>query len=360
MSDKRPMSEFRFGQEWSPKLAEIMLQHPWQDSEFRMADPSEVCKICGRALGSVNHAVENKDVSRHNFVPTTAWTADQIKASRDEWRLRMAGLPTEEALTAWKTIHEPRIIRLFALFDLCQVKTRDDIEELGCTGCTSYGLSIDDIQFMRVGLAGSGVGLPCFVPPDRYCVAHGVSGGLQDGQTVRWGEFVDKVARPLTPAEQAHDKLVSAARKSEREHGAHSLLHGHTMPAGWHEVEEADGVVGGAQIEETLAEAVEGLRAEGGIDDIVKCGTMRFQWRCDEHDKTDWGCRQCVAQAVVEGELMPVCVLRVEHPTSESGFTPEFDGSVVEKEIADEDTANSNSVKLYVRVATFTRKLARD
>lgn len=343
MSDARPIESFNFGLEWEPKLAEVMLQHPWPNSAF---------------------------------VAKEGASDEDIQAALDQWRRRMAGLPTDEALTQWKLIHGTRLKRLVSLFDKCQVKTRDDVEELGCTGCIAYGLSIDDIQFMRIGLAGSGVGLPCFVPPDRYCLAHGVSGGLQDGQTVRWGEFVEKVARPLTPAEQAHAKLVAAARKSEREHGAHSLLHGHTMPAGWKAEEdaedEADGVQGGAQVEETLAEAVEGLRADGGIDDIVAAGKMRgplFAWKCDEHDKTDWACRHCVAQAVVEGELVPVFVLGVTSPPdmttdppTAGGFalTEECAGERVTQEIADEDTADSSSVKLYVRVATFTRKLARD
>lgn len=367
MSDTRPIEEFRFGLEWEPKLAEVMARFPWPDSEFKMADPKTVCSVCGRAVGSVNHVIEmsvslirpsEMVAGAHNFVPTVAWTADQIEVSRDEWRRRMANLPTPEAESAWKGIHAERMGRLHALLKKSNTHTRADVETLGCTGCLAMGLSLDDIQFLRFGLAGSGVGLPCFVPPDKFCLAHGVSGGLQDGQEQAYAVWVDKVSRPLTPEETSHDKLVSAARKSDREHGAHSLLHGHTMPKGWEEVEEIGGVEGGAQIRDYEAQL------DRLSDDLVAARAAArapsFKWECDVHEKTDWSCRYCAAQAVIEGELVPVYVLDVNHPTGTSGMTDAINGAQVAQEIAEEDASNSNSVKLYVRVATFTRKLARD
>lgn len=376
MSDTRPLSEFRFGLEWEPKLAEIMRRFPWSDEAFSMADPTLVCKICGRAAGSVNHVIEmsvslirqsEMVVGAHDFQPSPPWTEEQITASRDEWRRRMTGLPSDAAYEAWDRIHAQRRGRLDALFDKCAVKTRGDIEELGCTGCASFGLSIDDIQFLRIGLAGSGVGLPCFVPPDRYCLAHGVSGGLQDGQTARWTEHVEKVARPLTPGEAAHDKLVTAARKSEREHGAHSLLHGHTMPAGWKaEDEEADGVEGGAQVSEYEAQQ-DRLSDDLAAARAAAPRELLFVWKCDEHQKTDWGCRHCIAQAVIEGELMPSYAFEtfvhdeaveggIGGKTFGTGATPEE----LLAEIAEADIEKAPKFDVYVRVATFTRKLARD
>lgn len=374
MSDTRPIEEFRFGLEWEPKLAEVMTRFPWPDSEFRMADPKTVCSVCGRAVGSVNHVIEmsvslirpsEMVAGAHNFVPTVAWTADQIEVSRDEWRRRMANLPTPEAESAWKGIHAERMGRLHALLKKSNTHTRADIETLGCTGCLAMGLSLDDIQFLRFGLAGSGVGLPCFVPSDKFCLAHGVSGGLQDGQEQAYAVWVDKVSRPLTPQEASHDKLVSAARKSDREHGAHSLLHGHTMPKGWEEVEST--VQSNA---EEILKSVEALRAEGGIDDTVAAGRMQtplFKWECDVHEKTDWSCRYCAAQAVIEGELVPVYAIEeyakeeaVEGGIEAKSFSTNSTPEELLSEISDADLEEAPKLVIYVKVATFTRKLARD
>lgn len=352
----KKISDMKFGLEWEPKLAEIMLRYPWQDSEFSMADPTQVCKTCGRAPGSVNHRIElsvslirdsEMVAGAHGFEPSPPFNEGQITAAREDWRRRMAGLPTNEALVIWHGIHALNLSRLTALLvGSCKAKTSDDIEALGCTGCAANGLSIEDAQFIRLGLAGSGVGLPCFVPSDRYCLVHGVSGGLQDGQSQQHAAFVESISRPLTAGEAGHDKLVLAARKSEREHGAHSVLHGHTMPKGWQEIE------GGAETE-SFEQAVEGLRAEGGIDVAPRTRDL-FMWACDEHAETDWTCRHCVAQAVVEGELMPVCSVT----NGEKGIP--FRVSDVEAEIASLDSGGAVKIEVYVRAATFTRKLSRD
>lgn len=349
--------KFRFGLEWEPKLAAVMHDHPWPDAAFTMGDHTQVCKTCGRAPGSVNH---RSDFSGHTFEAREPFTPAEVDAARIEWRRRLAGLPTEEALAAWRQLHKDKFLRLNTIFAKCMIETREHIEELGCTGCTATHLTLDDIKFLRLALAGSGVGLPCFVPPDRYCLAHETSGGLQDGQTPLFMQYVDAVARPLTPGEAAHDKLVTAARKSEREHGAHSLLHGHTMPAGW---TAGDGATTDAereaQYEAQQDRLSEDLRRE-----------RLFAWKCDEHTKTNWACRHCVAQAIVEGELVPVYVLGVTTPPDKEGegerdeetfaVTEECVGVQLEAEIAEEAAAHADSVKLYVRVATFTRKLARD
>lgn len=352
--------KFRFGLEWEPKLAAVMLDHPWPDAAFTMGDHTQVCKGCGRAPGSVNH---RSDFSGHTFEAREPFTPVEVDAARVEWRRRMAGLPTEEALVAWRDLHAEKFARLREIFSACSIEAREHIEELGCTGGTARLLALDDIKFLRLALAGSGVGLPCFVPPDRYCLAHETSGGLQDGQTPLFMQYVDAVARPLTPGEAAHDKLVTAARKSEREHGAHSLLHGHTMPAGW---TADDGATTDAE-REAQYEAQQDRLSE---DLAAARRAPLFAWKCDEHTKTNWACRHCVAQAIAEGELVPVYVLGVTTPPDKEGdgerdeetfaVTEECVGAQVETEIGEEDAAGGSSVKIYVRVATFTRKLARD
>lgn len=403
MPDKRPIGDFRFGLEWEPKLAEIMLRFPWQDSEFSMADPAQVCKTCGRAPGSVNHVIEisvslirkSEMVSgAHDFEPRGPFSEAEIAAALDQWRERMKSLPTKEALDVWHAAHYLALSKLMQLLMTCKVKTRDDVETLGCTGCAAMGLTIEDTQFVRMGLAGSGVGLPCFVPPDRFCYAHGVSGGLQDGQEQRHAERVESISRPLNAAETGHSKLVTAARRARTEHDTHSLLHGHELPKGWQE-------------EETFEEAVDGLRKEGGIDDIVAAGKMssvNFEgvaealdaddgqhpvivkpwdelaatmsperrasvqarvdaevkkiqdrlWKCTEHEETVWTCRHCLAQAVVEGELAPACAVS----NGEKGVP--FRTRDVGGEILSLDSGGAVKIEIYVRAASFTRKLARD
>lgn len=381
----RSITEMKFGSEWTPKLVDVMRDHPWPDSAFSMNDPTAVCRICGRAEASINHPVGTNSES-HDFVPCLPWTDAQIASAKSEWRQRMTNLPTTEALNAWDSIHTEKLSRLYRLLAVCKINTDEDIEQLGCTGCAALGLSIDDIQFLRLGLAGGGVGLPCFVPPNRYCLAHGVSGGLQEGQKPLYIEGVEKVARPLTPDEIAHDKLVAAARKSEREHGAHSMLHGHTLPAGWEEV--AGGTMEGAEIDPSSSgpmsampragaaeflENVDAIREEGGIDDIVAAGRMgeHFDktevtesnsvaipaWKCDEHTKTNWLCRYCIAQAIVEGDLTPT--LRFAGPPG--GGIGIIKAEAIDAKLDELSQAGSvDHAEVYARVASFTRKLARD
>lgn len=328
MSDRRPIENFRFGFEWEPKLVEIMKKHPWPDSAFVAKDgASEV----------------------------------DIDLAEKEWRKRMENLPTEAAVKAWEQTHEKSMRKLKKLFSICGINTRDDIEKLGCTGAASFGVDHIDIKFFRLALAGSGVGLPCYVPETRYCLVHEVSGGLQKGQQQQYIDFVDKVARELTPEEIAHDKLVSAARKSEKEHGAHSLLHGHTLPRGWEEAEEVDGVEGGAQME-SIPEIAEKIRAEGGFSPVlIGSGEEAAPWKCGEHDKTDWACRYCVAQSVVEGALVPDYVVSVIGGEASAPPGPShLAGGDVDGFVEQMEESRMSRVIVYACVATFTRRLSRD
>jgi hypothetical protein len=354
----KKISDMKFGLEWEPKLAEIMLRFPWQDDAFSMADPAQVCNKCGRAPGSVNHRTEmsvslirsSEMVSgAHDFEPRGLFSEAEIAAAREEWRRRMADLPTKEALDVWHGIHALALSKFTALLvGSCKAKTSDDIEALGCTGCAANGLTIENAQFIRLGLAGSGVGLPCFVPPDRFCLVHGVSGGLQDGQSQQYAERVEDISRPLTPAEAGHNKLVSAARRGRTEHDTHSMLHGHELPKSW---QAMDGGEGGAEVE-TFEQVVEGLRAAGGIEP-VRLGA--HTWKCDEHTETDWTCRYCLAQAVVEGELTPV--VRVAGPMG----VGEVMASDVDAKLVELNKMGSvDHVEVFVQAAKFTRRLARD
>lgn len=347
----KKISDMKFGLEWEPKLAEIMLRFPWQDDAFSMADPAQVCKTCGRAPGSVNHGIESE---MHVFEPSPPFTEDQITAAREDWRRRMAGLPTAQALEVWHGIHALALSKFTALLiGSCKVKTSDDIEALGCTGCAANGLSIEDAQFIRLGLAGSGVGLPCFVPPDRFCLVHGVSGGLQDGQSQQHAERVEDISRPLTPAEAGHNKLVSAARRGRTEHDTHSLLHGHELPKGW--VEQGTDTFEEQQDRLSADLVAAGKLSSVNFDRVAEALIPSVPWKCDAHVETDWTCRHCLAQAIVEGELTPV--IRVAGPMG----VGEVEASDVDAKLVElNDKGSVDHVEVFVQAAKFTRKLARD
>ncbi len=328
----RSIDDLRFGAEWEPKLGTIMLNYPHDDSEFIAAE---------------------------------GVAEDVIAAERELWRKRAAELPTDRALVAWEEVHASKIARLHALFAKCNIKTASDIDACGCTGATVHGLSLSDVQFLRLALAGSGVGLPCFVPPDRYCLAHEVSGGLQEGQDSLFPEAAKSISRELSPSERTHGRLVEEVRQgAEGSNEARRMLRGRQLPQGWEAAE------GGAQVE-SAEPSFRDIRDEQyepllGIDPI-KDVRQAFQagraasWKCPDHNKTNWSCRYCVAQAIVEGELEPVYRLAVGTKAGDRiQVTDMCPGGKLAQEIADEDAQGTTGLDVYVRVATFTHKLSRD
>jgi hypothetical protein len=84
-------------------------------------------------------------------------------------------------------------------------------------------------------------------------------------------------------------------------------------------------------------------------------------WTCPEHKKTNWACRYCAAQAVVEGALVPLYVLEAMH--NEDGSNDDVRVIVadqVEANLAEHDKTGAVAAHLFARVATFTRRLARE
>lgn len=108
-------------------------------------------------------------------------------------------------------IDKPAAERVRAILAGCGCKTVGDIATLGCTGIVHHGYTQADAQFVREKVAGSGVGLTCFVPPDRYCLVHETVGGLQEGQAARYDST--SISRELTAAERAKFAFVEHARR---------------------------------------------------------------------------------------------------------------------------------------------------
>lgn len=288
-SDKRPIEELRFGTEWKPTLGDLHAQQPG------------------------------------------------FGAPDAPFGLREGDPPGDEVERLWKETHAAARERMLDCLKRCNCVVAGDIVQVGCTGASACLSSIDEIKFLRLGLGGSGVGLPCFVPPDRYCLAHEVSGGLQDGQEPRFQGRVEFVSRPLTAQEATESALVDHA-KGSTEADASDLLAGRKLPEGWEHDE--------SESPEPSVEMQVAARASGPA----------LNWECPEHKETMWACRYCVAQAIVEGELVPALAVR----PAIGGFTKAgVSAREAMEEVAYLDMAGAARVDLYVLAATFTRKLAR-
>lgn len=310
-SDKRPIEDLRFGTEWKPTLGDLQAQQP--------------------GFGEVGA----------------------------KFPLRAGDPPGEEVLAAWKETHATALSGMRAILDACGCKIAEDIVALGCTGlvhkittCPPFELwtrlgSINTARFFRLGIGGSGVGLPCYVPPDRYCLVHEVSGGLQDGQEPHHLEAVESISRSLTAQEATQSALVSHA-KGSTEAVASDLLAGRKLPEGWeHE----------RQLSPESRDLLEAGLADARAGRVSPVSASVLQsWECPEHKETMWACRYCVAQAIVEGDLQLTFAVR----PAVGGFTKAgVSAREATEEVAYLDSANASRVDVYVLAATFIRKLAR-
>jgi hypothetical protein len=244
-----------------------------------------------------------------------------------------AGAPDREAEAQW----------VRATLATCDVHVAEDIELLGCTGAYAVlqhdmpeGALTGDpvlttlgaIKRLRLGLAGGGVGLPCFVPIDRFCLAHNTIGGLEPGQAQRHADQVNAISRELTPEEKGKIAVIELARKKGRKDpiAASDILAGRD--------------------ESVLEDAAP-------IAEPIAAPKHTAVWKCQEHTNTDWKCRYCIAQAIVDGPLAPVLFV-------DDGEDAIASGNTVEESIAAFDAGGKSRTCVNVRVATFTRKLSRD
>ncbi len=255
--------------------------------------------------------------------------------------------------------------RVRGVLAACGVAIADDINRLGCTGVLAKAkaakeekndvfadedrhAAIDVAKFLRLGLAGGGVGLPCFVPSTLYCLVHNTIGGLQDNQKALYPECVGMISRPLTDAERGQFELVNAVRKKSRNNPdeAADILSGREQVPGVVETGEGD------DLDDDDVQVLQGARLGAQT------------WKCPEHTTTNWACRYCVAQAIVEGPLVPLVIVsgsRAEGELSRTGQVMSASASPsVEAALESCNARGDTVVELFVRVATFTRKLSRD
>lgn len=269
-----------------------------------------------------------------------------------------------EERTPEARVNTAKRVRMILLICACNVA--DDINRLGCTGLVKHqgmlssvgqmtvslldkeGTDLIEIgQFLRLGLAGGGVGLPCFVPPDRFCLVHNTIGGLERGQEQYYADYVKVISRELTPEEQTRVAVTERARRIYAKDGdreAAELLNG------------LDPTTAADVVEEAL-----GVDVQTSDEPTIVVHPHVAAWLCTEHDETDWSCRHCLAQAIVEGPLEPVLVTAVKNLSScklGEGMSAMYtDGDAVGDFILD---SREEALNVFVLAASFRRKLSRE
>ncbi len=155
------------------------------------------------------------------------------------------GVPGTGVMVPEVIIDEKLAAEVRDVFEICGAVIAQDIIELGCTGLAAHNISIEVAQRIRLGLAGSGIGLVCYVGPDRFCLVHNVIGGLQESQAPRHADYAKLISRELTPAETAHVAMMETARRADKG-AARDALTGHRVGDGF--LKEVTEVLGGPEI----------------------------------------------------------------------------------------------------------------
>lgn len=222
------------------------------------------------------------------------------------------------------------------------VQIAEDIKKIGCTTLAARGIvgrggetTITLGRFLRQGLGGCGIGLTCFVPPDRFCLVHETHGGLQDAQVPLDAEATPLVSRELTDAERAEYGRVAAVREMEHATDRERI----DMLAGKRRLPQDD--------EPTAPAPAPALTASSEA--------ARFM--CDEHPKTDWSCRRCVAEAIVDGSLVPTLLLVWGDNGSE---LDNVTAKELDEKLKQLNENGEESCAVYVKAARWTRRLARE
>lgn len=231
------------------------------------------------------------------------------------------------------------------LLTRCHVTKAYEIEQLGCTGAAGFGLTIADIASLRIGLGGGGVGLPCFVPPDKFCLAHNTVGGLQREQEARHPANVAAISRELTPKEAGQVAFTETVRRTGKGGVGEQMAAAAGALGGFGELPR------GTELVEEVSEAPP-ISLPPGVPTLA---SYTPSFTCPEHTKTNWSCRFCVAQAIVEGELDTLFCVQL--PGQESHFG--ISGPELVAEVERFDAAGADEIGVYVLAATYKRKLTR-
>lgn len=332
--DNRPVETLRLGGDWKPSLADVMKDYPWPETVFVYAPPAKLPENFDPAVDAVEKLAQ--------------------------WKASMSGIPTVEAHKAWQDIHAVDLMRVLDILGACGVKVAEDINRLGCTGVIAHaGHTIDDVKFLRIGLAGSGVGLPCFVPPMRYCLAHTTIGGLEHGQKAHYQEYVETISRDLTPQEHARVELIEKMRHADGDSLADRLRKTHAgIVAGERQIMMTPDIELPVMPDAPPVprqDVVPGREASALHAPGMTPYRPQDNFTCIDHEQKHWTCRFCVAEMIVQGDLVPTFRL------ADSMSVVEIAADAIDPKIAELDNVGSVvHVAVLVQVARYRRKLARD
>lgn len=242
-------------------------------------------------------------------------------------------------------------------------KDGDDIARVGCTGLASAGYDVNWIQWIRENMAGSGIGLTCFVPPSRFCFVHNTIGGLQEDQEQHHAEHVEKISRELAPAEKAKVAFVENVRrlkgrsKSETLQMMQDALKGKQIPQ-----EVLQNLQRDLDGDDGPSDVLAGPAPQIVLPEAPPPDPMPEPFTCPEHGATMWGCRFCLAELIVKGPYTPKLILAVA-PEGTS-VLPDTINEVapddVENKIAYLDENMVDGVGVYVQVTRWIRRLCRE
>ncbi len=241
------------------------------------------------------------------------------------------------ALDTPEAVRMAALLETRAVFREAGAETAQDIVDLGCTGLAvrlhrTPGW-LRRIQDARANMGGSLCGLPCYVPPDRFCLVHNTIGGLQqhgntDGrQETRHPEGLALCSRELTDEEKKHAGLIKYG------------------------IEEMGRKAAGAAGLEVVGEPATPEEAPTRLSTLGISSLVANSFTCPEHTTPEWRCRFCLAQAIVAGPFEPSCIVRT------------FDNGHVDCQGAELSEVLENdyeSVELFVRAAVWKRKLIRE
>lgn len=264
-------------------------------------------------------------------------TKDNAKEIRPKvlwWRCPDCGLEVERDERTLDEIDftqdgDPRVsasrVPVRAILRTAGAEVAQDILDLGCTGLASELSGRDlkwlsDARTVRGGMAGAGFGLPCYVPPTRFCLVHNCIGALEPGQEAKHPEGVELCSRELTveEAKMAAAMDILTQGKPQGEEVAPSPINMPVMAAPGSPIALYDGFV------------------------------------CPEHREPVWRCRYCLAAAVISGGYEPSTVLRLAEEKADR-FVP---GSKLDEALAASDEIQE--IELYVAAAIWRRKMVLD
>ena len=226
------------------------------------------------------------------------------------------------------------------ILKIAELTIADQVIQAGCTGLVmnlrvmdSLSKTCDDVvkdaQFVREHMGGAGFGLPCYVPPTRFCLVHNTIGGLQQGQEARRPEGMAFCSRELTEEEQKYAVAVNAkiAQDGLKEAAAHFGV-----------------------------KSCKDETASVPPPNASPVWLLNGQFRCPEHKEIEWKCRYCLAAAIIQGPFEPVIELQVQFRSGPNG-NDTVPIEQLERHLSD---ANTEVVEVYARVKRWARELVEE